>query len=48
MGAPAWAPELNAEIREIAAAFGLPVGAIFGLVAALHEGSHDACDEALE
>lgn len=45
---PGGAAQLNGEVRAIAAAFGVPPGAIFGVIAHLHEGSHEACDEALE
>lgn len=40
---------LRDEVRAIAASFGgVPVGQIYRFIASLHEGSHEACDEALE
>jgi hypothetical protein len=45
---PGGSSAINAEIKEIAATLGLPPGALFGFIASLHEGSHAACDEALE
>ena len=39
---PGGVPELLAAVRT----FGVPVGAVYGDVAKLHEGSHEACDEA--
>jgi hypothetical protein len=38
----------NVEVKAIADAFGVSPGTIFLVVARLHEGSHEACDEALE
>jgi hypothetical protein len=45
---PGGSAALNAEVKAIADAVGVSPGAIFALVAHLHEGSHAACDEALE
>ena len=43
---PGGMPGLNTEIRE---AFpGVPQGGVYSQIAKLHEGSHEACDEALE
>jgi len=39
---------LREEVRAIAASFGVPVGQVYRIIASLHEGSHEACDEALE
>ena len=41
---------LRDEVREIAASLfgGAPVGQVYRFIASLHEGSHEACDEALE
>ena len=39
---------LNGEVKEIANFLGAAPGAIYGAIAKLHEGSHAACDEALE
>jgi sugar phosphate isomerase/epimerase len=41
---PGGVPEVNRLLRDL----GLPHGAIFSAVAKLHEGSHEACDEATE
>lgn len=41
---PGGVPELLAVVRT----FGVPVGVVFRDVAKLHEGSHEACDEATE
>lgn len=38
------APEFVREVRELAASFGLPQGAIDRLIAQAHAGSHEACD----
>lgn len=45
---PDGAPGLRDEVRRIAAALGVPVGRVYAFIASLHEGSHEACDEALE
>jgi hypothetical protein len=45
---PGGSAAFTAEVKAIADAFGVSPGAIFAVVAHLHEGSHDACDEALE
>ena len=43
---PGGMPGLRTEIRE---AFpGVPQGLVYSQIAKLHEGSHEACDEALE
>jgi hypothetical protein len=39
---------LRDEVRAIAAFLGVPVGQVYRFIASLHEGSHEACDEALE
>lgn len=39
---------LRDEVRRIAASLGVPVGQVYRIIASLHEGSHEACDEALE
>lgn len=45
---PGGSVELRDEVREIAALFGgVPVGQVYRIIASLHEGSHEACDEAL-
>jgi len=41
---PGGVPDLLAAVRT----FGVPVGVIYRDVAKLHEGSHEACDEATE
>ena len=41
-------PALNSEVKEIANFLGVSPGAIYSSIAKLHEGSHAACDEALE
>ena len=41
-------PALNSEVKEIANFLGVSPGAIYSSIAKLHEGSHVACDEALE
>jgi len=41
---PGGMPQLTAYVRSL----GGPQGALFSLVARLHEGSHEACDEATE
>jgi hypothetical protein len=38
------APEFVREVRELAASFGLPQGAVDRLIAQAHAGSHEACD----
>jgi hypothetical protein len=43
---PAGMPGLKAFIEQTFP--GLPPGAIFKFIGSLHEGSHEACDEALE
>lgn len=45
---PEGAVGLRDEVRAIAASFGVPVGQVYRIIASLHEGSHEACDEALE
>ncbi|HEV8535084.1 MAG TPA: hypothetical protein VGR87_05105 [Candidatus Limnocylindria bacterium] len=45
---PGGAPGLRKELGAIAESLGIPVGRIYALIASLHEGSHEACDEALE
>jgi hypothetical protein len=46
---PGGSVELRDEVRAIAAFFGgIPVGQVYRIIASLHEGSHEACDEALE
>lgn len=44
---PAGASELREFAGAIAAALGVPVGQIYRIVASLHAGSHELCDEAL-
>ena len=44
---PGGSPAFNAQVKEIAGAFGASPGAIFSFVAHLREGSHDACNAAL-
>ena len=39
--------ELNEELKELANNLGIPVGALYGFIASLHEGSHAACDAVL-
>lgn len=41
-------PQFNQEIKVFAESLGVPAGAIYGFIAKLHEGSHEACDAALE
>jgi hypothetical protein len=45
---PGGAPQFVSEIKAFAELLGVRPGQLFGFVAALHEGSHEACDEALE
>lgn len=45
---PGGAAELMAFIRDLADQLGVPPGAIVKFIAQLHEGSHEACDEAIE
>lgn len=45
---PGGAPELVQEVATIAEGLGAPPGAVYSFAARLHEGSHAACDEALE
>jgi hypothetical protein len=44
---PGGAKELTVFTREFAGAAGITPGAIVSFVASLHEGSHEACDEAI-
>ncbi len=44
---PGGAAQLSSEVRSFAGNLGLPPGALFSSIAMLHEGSHEACDEAL-
>jgi hypothetical protein len=45
---PGGANQLAAFVREFASGLGVPPGAIVSFVASLHEGSHEACDEATD
>jgi len=45
---PGGAAEAVSELREAAHELGAPPGAIVSAFASLHEGSHEACDEAFE
>lgn len=45
---PGGAAALSAFIRDSAGQLGVPPGAIVAFIARLHEGSHEACDEAIE
>jgi hypothetical protein len=45
---PGGSAAFNDEIKGIAAALGTSPGALFSFIAGLSEGSHQACDEALE
>jgi hypothetical protein len=45
---PGGVPELVGVVQGLAAEAGIPPGAIVGSIAKLHEGSHEACDEATE
>jgi hypothetical protein len=45
---PGGVPELVGVVHGLAAEAGIPPGAIVGSIAKLHEGSHEACDEATE
>jgi hypothetical protein len=45
---PGGMPALTAEVRALAAQLGISPGQIISFVASLHEGSHEACDAALE
>ena len=45
---PGGAPALGQAIGEIASALGVAPGRVYAFIASLHEGSHEACDEALE
>jgi hypothetical protein len=42
------ARQFVAEVKELAAFFGVKPGALFSFIAGLHAGSHAKCDEALE
>jgi hypothetical protein len=44
---PGGASQFVSEVKGLAAEQGVSPGALFSFVASLHEGSHDACDEAL-
>ncbi len=45
---PGGAAQAAHEIQGIAGELGVPPGAIVSFVTGLHEGSHEACDEAIE
>jgi hypothetical protein len=45
---PGGASDLTAFVRDLARQLGVPPGAIIKSIAQLHEGSHEACDEAIE
>lgn len=45
---PGGAPDLTAFVKAVAAELGVSPGTIVSFVASLHEGSHEACDEATE
>jgi hypothetical protein len=45
---PGGMAEAAAIINDLARQLGIPPGAIFASAAKLHEGSHEACDEATE
>jgi hypothetical protein len=45
---PGGSSGFNGEVKEIATALGITPGALISFVASLHEGSHEACDAALE
>jgi len=45
---PGGARQLASELRSFATSLGVPPGALFSGFARLHEGSHEACDEAVE
>jgi hypothetical protein len=45
---PGGSSAFNSEVKEIATALGITPGALTSFVASLHEGSHEACDAALE
>jgi hypothetical protein len=45
---PGGAAELSAFIRDLADQLGVTPGAVVKFIAQLHEGSHEACDEAIE
>jgi hypothetical protein len=45
---PGGAPEFGRAVKAIAGELGVPPGALYSFVAHLHEGSHEACDEATE
>ena len=44
---PGGARQFVGEIKELAAFFGWPIGAVDAFIARLHSGSHDDCDAAL-
>ena len=45
---PGGRSELSAIVKDLSGQLGVPPGAIVSPVAKLHEGSHEACDEATE
>jgi hypothetical protein len=45
---PGGARQFVAEVKELAAFFGVKPGALFRFIASLHAGSHAECDEVLE
>lgn len=45
---PGGAPEAVHGVQSFARELGLPPGTIVSFIAGLHEGSHEACDEATE
>jgi hypothetical protein len=44
---PGGRAQASREVKELAEQFGVTPGHVIGLFAHLHEGSHEACDEAL-
>ena len=45
---PGGARQFVAEVKELAAIFGVKPGVLFGFIARVHAGSHAECDEVLE
>jgi len=45
---PGGMAEVTSFVNDLARQLGIPPGAIFASLAKLHEGSHEACDEATE
>jgi hypothetical protein len=47
-GATEGMPQVMHDLKSLASALGIPVGSMKSTVAQLHDGTHEACDEAIE